>query len=102
MGKIKIWFIVSWILLFGSAFGFFLAQNRQDIMIDLLYRQELVEISVGRFALSFFVAGLLTAFVLTVGIIIIQNLELRAARKESRVMTAQLAKLRELSFKDAA
>lgn len=102
MGKIKIIFIISVILLVGLVFGFFLVQNQHDIFIDLLYRSELVEISVGRFALSFFVAGLLVAFLLCVGLIFIQNLELRAARKEIRGLTAQLDKLRELSFKDAA
>ena len=102
MGRIKLIFFISVILLVGLIFGFFLVQNQHDIMVDLLYRSDLVEISVGRFALSFFVAGLLVAFLLCVGMILIQNLELRAARKEIRGVRAQLDKLRELSLKDAA
>ena len=95
MGKIKIIFFSGVILFVGLVFGFFLSENKYDIMVDLLYKSELVEVGVGRFALSFFIAGLLVAFVLCVGMMFIQNLELRSARKQIRGLTAQLDKLRE-------
>ncbi len=102
MGRIKVIFIVAFCTLVGLVFGFFLIYNQHDILVDLLFRSEKVEVSVGRFSLSFFVAGLLVAFVLCAGLIFLQNLELRAARREIRGLTAQLDKLRELSLKDAA
>lgn len=102
MGRIKIILITSVILAVSLVFGFFLVENQHDILVDLLFRAEKTETSVGRFALSFFIAGLLVAFSLCVSLIFIQNLELRAARKEIRGLTAQLDKLRERTLNDAA
>lgn len=102
MGRIKVIFIVTFILAVGLVFAFFLINNPQDIMVDLLFRADRVEVSVGRFSLSFFVAGLVVAFLMCAGLMFLQNLELRAARREIRGLHAQLDKLRELSLKDAA
>lgn len=102
MGRIKVIFILTFSIAVGLVFALFLMHNDADIMLDLLFRSERVEVSVGRFSLSFFVAGMLVAFSLCAGLIFLQNLELRAARKKIRGLNAQLDKLRELSLKDAA
>jgi len=102
MGRIKVLLIFSVILAVSLVFGFFLVENQHDILVDLLIYSEKVETSVGRFALSFFIAGMAVAFLLCVGLIFIQNMELRASRKEIRSLTKQLDKLRERSVKDAA
>lgn len=102
MGRFKVIFIVTVSIAVGLVFALFLIHNQHDIMLDLLFRSERVEVSVGRFSLSFFVAGMLVAFVLCAGLIFLQNMELRAARKQIRGLTAQMDKLRELSLKDAA
>lgn len=102
MGRLKVIFILTFCTLVGLLFGFFLVYNQHDIFVDLLFYSEKVEVSVGRFSLSFFVAGVLVAFVLCIGWMFLQNLELRAARKEIRGLTAQLDKLREIASKDAA
>ena len=102
MGRIKIILIVSVILAVSLVFGFFLVENKHDILVDLLIYGDRVETSVGRFALSFFIAGLAVAFFLCVSLIFIQNIELRAARKDIQGLTAQLDKLQERSFNDAS
>ena len=102
MGRLKVIFIVTFCILVGLLFGFFLIYNQQDVLVDLLFYSKKVEISVGRFSLTFFVAGLLTAFVLCLSWMFLQNLELRAARKQVRKLSTQLDKLQELSRKDAA
>lgn len=102
MGKIKIILIVSFCVLFAVLFGMFLIQNQHDIMVDLLIRAEPVQTSVGRFALSFFMAGLGCGLLLCFALSLIQGLEIRAQRREIRNLNAQVDKLRELSLKDAA
>ena len=73
MGRIKVLFFFCVILIVALGFGFFLVQNQHDMLVDVLFRTEKMEISVGRFALSFFLAGLLVAFLLCVGLILLQN-----------------------------
>ena len=102
MGKIKFILIFGFCLLFAVLFGMFLIQNQHDIMVDLLIRAEAVQTSVGRFALSFFMAGLGVGVLLCFGVSLLQGLELRASRREIRNLSAQLDKLRELSLNDAA
>ena len=102
MGKIKVILIVSFCALFAVLFGIFLIQNQHDIMVDLLIRAEPVQTSVGRFALSFFMAGLGFGLLLCFALSLIQGLEIRAQRREIRNLTSQVDKLRELSLKDAA
>ena len=102
MGKMKIILIAIVSLIVAVVFGFFLIENQNEILVDLLYRSDKMEVSVGRFALSLFLIGLGTGLLLSFGLNLIQSLEVRAARKEIRSLTSQLEKLRELSFKDAA
>ncbi len=102
MGKIKFTLIASFCALFAVLFGMFLIQNQHDIMVDLLIRAEPVQTSVGRFALSFFMAGLASGLLLCFALSFIQGLEIRAQRREIRNLNAQVDKLRELSLKDAA
>ncbi|HVL00114.1 MAG TPA: LapA family protein [Dongiaceae bacterium] len=102
MGKIKFILIVSFCVVFAVLFGMFLIQNQHDITVDLLIRAEPVQTSVGRFALSFFMAGLGFGVLLCFSISLLQGLELRASRREIRNLSAQVDKLRELSLKDAA
>ena len=102
MGKLKAILITLICLAIAVLFGFFLLENQNEILVDVLYRSSKMEISVGRFAMALFLAGLLTGFFLCIGFNVIQSLELRASRKEVRKLTSQLEKLREMSFKDAA
>lgn len=104
MGKIKVslkvFLIVTFCLLFATLFGIFLIQNQHDIMVDLLIRAQPVQTSVGRFALSFFMAGVAFGLLLCFALAFMQGLELRALRRENRKLAVQLDKLRELSLKD--
>jgi uncharacterized membrane protein YciS (DUF1049 family) len=102
MGRLKAILIIAICVAFALIFGLFLIQNDHDIMVDLLIRTQQVETSVGRFALSFFMAGLGVGLLLCFGLTLIQNLQIRAARREIRQLSSQLDKLRELSLKDAA
>ena len=82
-------------------FGFFQIQNDHDIVVDLLYKAEPVETSVGRFAMGFFGSGLLLGVLLCVTICIIMGIETRAAKREARKLNTKLDKLRERSLKDS-
>lgn len=100
MGKLKALIIVVICLIVSLIFGEFLIQNQHDILVDLLYKNQLVEMSVGRFALGFFVSGLLFGLLLCFIICVILALEATAARTEARKLASQLEKLRERSLKD--
>jgi len=95
MGRIKWILIVIVSLIVAFTFGFFLLQNQNEILVDVLYRSDKMEVSVGRFALSLFLSGLGTGLLLCFGLNVLQGLEIRAARKEIRNLTSQLEKLRE-------
>ncbi len=97
MGKIKALIIIVIVLVVSLVFGLFLIQNQHDIVVDLLYRVQPVETSVGRFALGFFGGGLLVGILLCVAIIVMQGLELSASRREQRKLSNQLEKLQERS-----
>ena len=100
MGKLKALIIIVIVLAVSLIFGLFLIQNQHDIVVDLLYQVQPVETSVGRFALGFFGAGLLVGIILCAAIIVMQSIELTAARRESRKLSNQLEKLHERSMKD--
>ncbi len=100
MGKIKALIIVVIVLLVSLVFGLFLIQNQHDIVVDLLYKSQPVETSVGRFALGFFLGGLFLGIFLCAAISVMLGLELSAARREVRKLSKQLDKQRERSLKD--
>ena len=102
MGNIlKIFLIVLVILLASLVLGMFQIQNDHDILVDLIYFAEPIEMSVARFAMSFFFLGVLLGIGLCVLICIVLGIEVAAARRESRKLAKELNKLRERSLKES-
>ena len=95
MGKLKPLIIVVIILALSLFSGVFLIHNDHDIMVDLIYKSQPVETSVGKFVLGFFWAGFFIGILLCLAICVVMGLELSATRRESRKLAKQLEKLRE-------
>ncbi|AUM11541.1 LapA family protein [Ketobacter alkanivorans] len=102
MGNIlKAFMLVLVILLVSVVLGMYQIQNDQDILVDLIYFAEPIEMSVARFGMIFFFAGVLVGISLCVLICIVLGIELNAARREAKKLSKELSKLRERNLKES-
>jgi len=101
MGNIlKVFVLVFVILVASLVLGLYQIQNNQDILVDLIYFAQPVEMSVARFGMTFFFGGVLVGIGLCVLICVVLGLEVASARRESRKLSRELKKLRERTLKE--
>lgn len=102
MGNIvKVFIMVFVILLVSMLLGMYQIQNDQDVQVDLIYFAEPVVMSVARFGMIFFFAGVLVGIALCVMIMLVLAFELKGARREAKKVAKELSKLRERNLKES-
>lgn len=101
MGIIKLLLIVLTILLAGGVGGMFMVRNDLEIPVQTLISANPWNITVGQLSAYSFLFGLGVGVLLCVAYILIQLLELQAARRKVRSYEKQIESLRTTSFKDA-
>jgi uncharacterized membrane protein YciS (DUF1049 family) len=101
MGNIlKVFLLVFAILLLSLVLGLYQIQNDHDILVDLIYFSEPIEMSVARFGMAFFFGGVLVGIGLCVLICVVLGIEVASARREARKLSRELKKLHERSLKE--
>ena len=101
MGNIlKVFLLVAVILFVSLVLGLYQIQNDQDILVDLIYFAEPIEMSVARFGMAFFFGGVLVGIGLCVLICVVLGIEVAAARRQANKLSKELQKLRERTLKE--
>lgn len=100
MGIIKLLLIVLTCVLVGGVGGMFMVRNNADIPVQTLLSATPLEITVGQLSAASFALGLGLGVILCVAYLLIQFLELQAARRKIRSYEKQLQSVRSDSFKD--
>lgn len=100
MGIIKLLLITLTCLVVGFGVGIFIVRNDTLISVQTLLSATPLEITVGKLSGSSFLLGILLGLFMCIAYIVVQYLELQAARRKVVACEKQIESLRSSSYKD--